>query len=444
MISLSSAPRGCPRTQQSALVFVLFGGGGGTSGRGVDSGIVICSAKPTTEAASPIELSRIGFIDTRDALVSAVDRHPLFHELIVAAGASTLHLTMRTHHDSVVGTPTAVSVRQTDFAADPSAVSQSVSADGLMLCSGGEDGTLRLWRYDDMKLLAIAENAAGKGQVLSGISFNRSRTLIATVDGSSECRLWDIGSISVSGTESADENVPRLRRSTTLTIPNASNVRLSAAKFSRENSEDVVTADDGDDETTEETSTIRRRRQTSAAASVSQTSDAVADEILLCGSVGARPRMRGELFLVSLSPANAAAPYVVVRRAAVSESPLVTITLSPDTHYVGTANADGAVYLLSADTFDVIHQQPRAHDLPTTAMVFSPDSQYLCSASADRTFRFLSIRHANERRANQSRTSIVTRAAIAIVMFIVVAALVIFMTTALLSSDSADDHNVGT
>jgi hypothetical protein len=77
---------------------VLFGGGGGTSGTGIDSGAVVCEYSAEGLGA----LRPIGRLETRDTLVAGMAVHPTGTAVAMAIGGRTYLLAIRDGDRSVL------------------------------------------------------------------------------------------------------------------------------------------------------------------------------------------------------------------------------------------------------------------------------------------------------------------------------------------------------
>ena len=456
----------------SPLGSLLFGGGGGKKGTGVESGVVVTSPHPLPHpSTSPLELQPTGFLSTHDAIVMHITPHPLYPELSLALGSglTILHLPPT----SSPPTLTSLSHHQTDFApTDPSSQSLALSPAGDLLATGGEDRVIRLWRYSDMHLLAVAGGEGGEGHrdMILSLDFNADGSLLASCGGDGAVKLWDVTPLlpsptspqppaQPSGGGKGGEVVLRLVHSVTVEVEKGQTAKFQVCRFvggPRLPMREVKESEEGEEAKREgeegKGEGLRQRRPeprarpvpTSAPSDAASTaSPPVVEQLLAIVNLVSRTKPSNRLLSVYIPrrlPASQSSPsppaplpssaYKLLWAVPCGSAQLIQMSVYPSTPTptIAVASNDGTIHLLAASPDPTnpplpLHSAARSHDLPATGLAFSPDGRWLCSASADRTFRFFDVEKWRVKGANRrGRAEVLALLALALLFCLVMLA----------------------
>ena len=429
--SLSPSPSSSSPSSPSGLL--LFGGGGGKKGTGVESGVVVCAPHPSASPSSPVELSPVGFLSTHDAIVMHMQPHPLYRELALAMGDGTAVVRCDLSSHRMLPVHSA----QTDWSKERSSQAQAISPAGDLLATGGEDRVIRLWRYSDMALLAMAGTEAERHRdMILTLDFNSDGSILASCGGDSAVKLWDTSALLTNADSAASaasapadgivSRVAPLVHSITVPTEQGQTAKFQVCRFvggPRLPMADVTEADgEGEADAADGKSGegLRRRRAAAGSAPASTASsppdtssdNPVPEQLIAIANLASRTRPSNRLLSVYLprqSPASgtsssaALAPISAAHCRQLWSVPcgkaqLIQMAVHPSspTATIAVASNDGAVHLYACSLTPSfppqrLHTAQRAHDLPATGFAFSPDGRWLCSASADRTFRFFDV-----------------------------------------------------
>jgi WD40 repeat protein len=399
---------------------ILFGGGGGKKGTGVESGLIICSPSPTSSPSTPIELTPLAFLSTHDSIVMHALPHPLFPELALAIGSGTVIL----HHSPPSLLP--LHSVQTDFSKELSSQAQAISPSGDWLATGGEDRCIRVWRYSDLRLLAVlGEEKEWHRDMVLTLEFNCDGTVLASCGGDSAVKLWDMSGVGKGGgggggagnenekeRKEAAVKVVKLWHEVRVPVEKGQTAKFQAARFVGGARLEMKAVEGGEEEGKEEkeekkTEGLRHRKGgdvakpvPSSVSSASSPSPLFPEQLIAIVNLSSRTNPSTRLLSVliptrSPSPSPSPPSFPLVYSVPIGKAQLIQLSIYPSSPpTLALASNDGTVSLYSVSPSSppsLLHSAPNSHDLPATGVAFSPDGRWLCSASADRTFRFFDV-----------------------------------------------------
>ena len=353
---------------------ILFGGGGGKKGTGVESGVVVCSALSTAASAaaassassasssSPIELLPVGFLSTHDAIVMHLQPHPLFRELSAAMGSGSAIVQCDDSRHEL----RALQAVQTDWSREQAAQSQAVSPSGDLLATGGEDRVIRLWRYSDLELLAVAGGEADRHRdMVLSLDFSADGSLLASCGGDGSLKLWDVAALhremaaystsaAASSRPASSAASPPADGHAALSAPLLCNVTLRVEKgqsckfqgcrfvggvrLQMQETKEAEQQNANADEKTTEAAALRRRRaaggdavqprsSASASAGASPFSSSLPEQLIAIANLVSRTKPANRLISVLIPPRRTSA---AAASASSSASPAAALAALPD------------------------------------------------------------------------------------------------------------------
>lgn len=178
---------------------VMLGGGGGTPGMGVPSGMIMCDAMVETDVEKLKKLATdddgwrvepYGDLQSNDLICMAAVQHPTrAKEIVAAIGSSLVSFTLtgkRLVHTSST---------QADWHADRELSHVSavcVSPNGDLVVTGGEDREIRLWRYPVKRGAEPLASLGTTDKPASCVAMNRDGTLVAACCCKSKVQVWRV------------------------------------------------------------------------------------------------------------------------------------------------------------------------------------------------------------------------------------------------------------